>query len=666
MADNVEELLRQLAQAQAEQRMAMEPPAALTPASQLPEAMAMEKDLGVFSPENIRIQTGLLFSRSDQDRKDIVQKALPNAKFRFDDQTGATIVQHNGKEYVLNKPGLSPQDLVSFVADVGMFSGMLGGAPLNAARSTVGKIATGAGIAATTEAGVQAGLTGLGGTVSPAERALDVAAAGGLQAAGEFLSPVVAGVGASLKRPADWASDFMSQYLPKEQLIASAKELPIEQQFGQLTPAQRASVMNSDPMIQAQTFLMGSPQGSAPAFKNLRQQDQDAAYAVQKLIANVAENYTGGSKQMIEAAGKGVEAARAARSAATSPLFEKAFSNNPIVYPDNVVSKFDSLIEQQGPDLPIRNSLEAWKTKFLAQGGNAKFVYDFKKAMRADIEKLQAAGDRGTANELKRYMTDIDNTIRGELVTQVPGFEEAITKYREMSPAVDAVKEGLVGDVAKLDPNSASVTDVVRKMFGDNADLTQLKRAKTVIKNADPEAWDAVVKSELMRRAGKLSTDVAAGEIGNSPNAIKRAIFGNSTNMKAIVEASDGDTKKNLLALHDWLSKAELGRNVGSQTGQRAVMSEKVRESTGSVLSDFFSSPVKSLGGELKDIREADRLEALANIVIDPKYAKEMADIRKTGPYQGAVKMADLLKRSLMDVISVRALTAYAQGARGD
>ena len=200
MADNVEELLRQLAQAQAEQRMAMEPPAALTPARQLPEAMSMEKDIGVFTPENIRIQTGLLFSRSDQDRKDIVQKALPDAKFRFDDQTGATIVQHNGKEYVLNKPGLSPQDLMSFVADVGLFMGKLGGAPINTARSTIGKIATGAGIAATTEAGVQAGLAGLGGTVTPAERALDVVMAGGLQAGGEFLSPVVAGVGASFCR----------------------------------------------------------------------------------------------------------------------------------------------------------------------------------------------------------------------------------------------------------------------------------------------------------------------------------------------------------------------------------------------------------------------------------------------------------------------------------
>lgn len=666
MADNVEELLRQLAQAQAEQRMASEPPAALTPASQLPEAMSMEKDLGVFSPENIRIQTGLLFSRSDQDRKAIVQKALPDATFRFDDQNGATIVQHGGKEYVLNKPGLSPQDLMSFVADVGLFAGRLRGDPLNTARSTIGKIGAGAGIAAATETGVQAGLVGLGGDVAPAERALDVAFAGGLQAGGEFLAPVAAGVVASRKKPVDWAKDFMSQYLPEQQLIASAKELPTEQQFGKLTPAQRVSVMNSDPMIQAQTFLMGSPQGSLVEFKNLRQQDQDAAYAVQKLIASVAENYTGGSRKVIEAAGKGVEAARSERSAVTGPLFQKAFAENPVVYPDNIVSKFDEIIEQQGPELPIRNTLESWKTKFLAQGGNSKFVYDFKKAMRADIEKLQAAGDRGTANELKRYMTDIDSTIRKELVAQVPGFEEAITKYREMSPTVDAVKDGLVGRIAKLDPNNASITDVVAKVFGGNADLTQLKRAKTVIKNADPEAWDAVVKSELMRRAGKLSTDVAAGEIGNSPNAIKRALFGNSSNMKAIIEAADGDTKKNLLALHEWLSKAELGRNVGSPTSQRTVMHEKVRESTGTVLSDFFGSPVKTLGGELKDIREADRLEALANIIIDPKYAKQMADIRQTGPYQGAVKMAELLKNSLMDVISVRALTAYAQGARGD
>jgi hypothetical protein len=136
-----------------------------------------------------RLALGYLASSDPKQVADIATNALPNATTRTDDQ-GNIIVQHDGKEYYVNRPGASTSDVMQIAGEIGSylpaarFASLGKGLAQRVMRSIVGEGATSiardtSSAALGSEQGVSLGramMAGMGG------------------AAGEAISPLAARV----------------------------------------------------------------------------------------------------------------------------------------------------------------------------------------------------------------------------------------------------------------------------------------------------------------------------------------------------------------------------------------------------------------------------------------------------------------------------------------
>lgn len=131
--------------------------------------------------KDLKLTAGLLFSSSEEAKKDIFKEAFPDAKITKD-RAGTTILTlPDGKKAVLNKPGMSFQDTLSALTDVATFYGP--GKLAKIATHPLLRIGTGAVAGAATEAALEKGTQFLGSRqpVSP----INVAMAGLTEGVGE-------------------------------------------------------------------------------------------------------------------------------------------------------------------------------------------------------------------------------------------------------------------------------------------------------------------------------------------------------------------------------------------------------------------------------------------------------------------------------------------------
>ena len=120
--------------------------------SNIPE-IGEAPELGLFEDlgKSFKASYGLLAAGDDEDASKILKTQFPNAKVRKSGDS--TIVTLDSGEYVINKPGVSGQDLARFLFGATAFT------PAGGARSMGGAI----GANALTETAIDAGAGALGG-----------------------------------------------------------------------------------------------------------------------------------------------------------------------------------------------------------------------------------------------------------------------------------------------------------------------------------------------------------------------------------------------------------------------------------------------------------------------------------------------------------------------
>ena len=117
-------------------------------------------ELNEFSMAALKSSLGSLMSGDPTDIKGILSKNYPEAQFR-EDAKGNIIADLPSGAYVLNRPGMTPADLIRGVFDIAAFTPVgraAVSAPTLAAKVGIGALGSGA-----VEAGRQVGVEALGG-----------------------------------------------------------------------------------------------------------------------------------------------------------------------------------------------------------------------------------------------------------------------------------------------------------------------------------------------------------------------------------------------------------------------------------------------------------------------------------------------------------------------
>jgi hypothetical protein len=620
---------------------------------ELPEFMATPgMDAGSFG-DNLRIAAGMMMAPGDEAKKDIIRNNFEGVKIY--EQGESTIVElPDGQKTVLNKPGLSYQDVYSFLGDMAAFYGPSKLAGFG--KGLMSKMAIGGLAAASTQVGLEKGAQAIGSEQDVDPRS--VALAGMLGAGGELVAPAAKAIkgrissarAAKLGTEAEDVAEAVAGYTEAGR-ISEKSGIPLFRAQKTLDPTD----------IERQAFVATLPGGAKKAAMEIKNQNQRAYQAVEEVLETIApaEAVETASGRVRTAAQKAVDAKKAIRAERSSPLYKEAFQDQTLHKMDDTIGMIDSKLNEFPETGEVARSLKkirkmitpkaAKEGEEIAKGVRVKQLHNAKLEIDQMYSKI---GEGSLGDTTKREILDIKTSLLDELEKVNPEYKTAREQFAKDSPAVTELQETLVGQISKL--KETQLDSVSKKIFNPDMNPAVLRKTKKVIESQDPEAWRQIVRKHLEGQIGKMKADVdeSGKTIANIPGQLYRNVFGNQKQKKVLYAALDPDTAKSMRYIEEGLKRASMGRPGGSQTAVRQVIERAMRSGVARSVRSFFKEPVKTLAGAGEEYIYGQKVRALSEVMFNPKWKPELKTLRKLKPEstEAQKKFTSILNRAIKDL----------------
>ena len=533
-------------------------------------------------------------------------------------------------------------DIITEDEPVQRFAGEVGGEVSGFAlggggASTLTRMATGA-----ATSGASGGLSAAG----RGEEGADVAIEAGI---GAVLDPLIQGVGKlrEFYRTKAQASDVGGVPSEIEAIETAAANLEeavrAQAETGIRTlPAQQTL----DPFqLETQAFIGQNPEASTRAFNVLKEQNREAATAVGGFLELIASPRSPSTApgQARAASNNIIDTAKLIRSEAASPIYKQAFrrqrqGKTPSIDTSQVELKASKIAEQFDPNGQVASNINRVLGKIANANG------DLAKLHNAKIEIDQIIDSRGAdaiGNTTKRFLTDLQSDLVGELTTQSPSYRAARDQFRQNSPLVDELREGVFGRIADIkDRDLKRVSGVVFDASESNPEIVinTIRTLKGV--QGGEEIAAGLLRTELEKRLGRMRSSVGelaetgGRKVENTPANLLNTLFGNAKQKEMLMSALtelNPKAAENAKWLEKSLVRASSGRPGGSQTGIRQVINDQLR-GIGLSLRNFFRAPIESIVGLGEEAQFSRKAAALGEALYNPDWAPDMAKIRKLNP----------------------------------
>lgn len=582
--------------------------------------------------KDFQVAAGLLAAVEPKDQMDVIKSVVPEATFEEDEKGNVIVDLGEGKRAILNKPGLSEQDLLQTTAQVLSFIPAAKIAGLG--KTLLAKIGIGAAGAAATEAGIQEAAVAAG-----AEKARDptkVTTAGLLGGAAEAVVPAVQAF-----RQARRAKQIGAAAEDIEDVAqAAARTRPATEATGvELFPAQQTQAAEA---LLEQRLVQQLPAGSKKAAQALRTQNKQSAAAVNTFLDQIAppEAVITGPAKFRTAAQNVVERAKNIRAEKTSPIYRDAFKQSAKVD----VNPVQNLIKSELAELPASGEMARSINKVSGLIDDSRNLKQLHNAKLEIDQMLNKVGDNSLGNTTKAKLVDIKDQLLTQMDDASPLYRQARETFAAESPAVTQIQDSIVGNIAKID--DAQLKRISGRIFDPAETNPQvIRQAKKLIDDVDPDAWNQLLRSEIERKMGGLSADVSAETIENVPGQLHRVLFGNEKGRRILFNSVDGETAKNMKYLETVLKRASTGRAPGSPTIPFSEIRDRINKGVLRSVRDSFRQPIQTLASTGEEAQFNKAVRSLSNAVFDPQWRPQMAKLRKLNPNSPAAAraMAQLL-----------------------
>jgi hypothetical protein len=623
----------------------------------LPEfSSAVVNQMSPLDPMKTPTKLGLATTFDQEAQQQIIEKQFPSAEFK-DVGDGYMQIDYDGKQYVLNKAGLSTSDIESVVGTVVPF-----GAAARAANKLVKSSSTGIKMLAQIlgQGGTEASLQGsqmLIGRENPNLFDITVAATtgGGVELA--------KGLGSGYRASKDFTrggDESFNKVIQKRVDIAdqASKETGVPLYRGQKT--KRPSDLTQ------QQFALGQEGGAEITERALQVQDVASENAVENLLNKLAPSTAveTGEQGIVDRSKDVIERARLIRKEKASPLYDQAIK---VENPDVNIEPIENYINDLFEELPtvgqafdqisrIQKIIKSSKKKD-SDFGSIKKLHSAK----FEIDKmLKAVGDDSLDKKLQQNVLDIKDILLNQLDSASPNYKLAREIFAENTPEVERLEKSLIGSFAKYEVED--LNKVADKIFGQNQNLTnvgQVKRVKEQILSVEggKDAWSEILRVNFERGLSKAGTNADAT---NTPAYLHKAIFGGTkASKKVIMEAAKGTPiAGNLRYLDIALKRAGMGRITGSPTSKFESIKKKLGgsikpfvEALKSVTTSIASggaSTARDVAGVASETGFEKRLAELTELIFNPKWTTEMNTLKKLNSNS---KEAETLMRSILKKI---------------
>lgn len=261
--------------------------------------------------------------------------------------------------------------------------------------------------------------------------------------------------------------------------------------------------------------------------------------------------------------------------------------------------------------------------------------------MKTEIDQLIGkTGEGGLGPTTKRQLVEVQDELVRTLENQSPAYAEARRVFREASPEVDAIRESIIGTVARMD--DTQVKNISRRLLDPAETNPQtVVNARKAIESVDPEGWNEILRVEFERRLGSIKPARGAA-IQNQPGLLVDALFGNEKSRKVLMSALPNGQRETAAFLEKALRRAATGRPGGSPT---EIRREFKKELGGPMMAlrRWVTSPETAAGEAGADEVLRRRTAAISRVMFDPSYQADVLAIKKLKGQKAFDRMTELL-----------------------
>ena len=388
------------------------------------------------------------------------------------------------------------------------------------------------------------------------------------------------------------------------------------------------------------------------------------------------------------AAEKSIRAAEAGRTAAVSPMYERAFSTAQPVDLAPALKNLDRLIESypegsiQRGLLGIKKALTTWSEPGKKVAGEIAEAPSHRQIGRGAGEAL-IPSEEGTVSsgaarvrvpetdlrKIQKLLFELDDLIEGtsyeaakiapsskkvlnrELMglkedilaaaeKSSPEFIAANKEYERLSPPIEKLKKSVIGELSRIEKESV-IGKAPRKLLDveNMPDGQLLQAAKREIKRQDPQLWRNMVGGYIRDvYEGLLMTE--EGKVANAAGKLNKKLFGSESQRRIMEAAMDPNQFESFKSLMDVFQRAAIGASKESMTAPFLQIQKQVEGELGSKLykttEEFAANPLKKgVSGIFGWWDEAIRSKnngKLLEALTDPDVIVKMAKLKRLTP----------------------------------
>lgn len=578
----------------------------------------------------------LLTTTNPQEFGQILESSFPDIGITQTPE-GEFIAVNNktGAAASINKPGLSKTDILQAV---GIGTAFFPAGKLAAGASSIPKaMATGGLGAAATQAPIEVAQAVSGGEFDPA----DIAISGSLGVGAEVLLPAAGAVKQAIT-PARKATTETGIPIAKEAVKG------LEEATGESVGLFKGQQTQVPTDLLEQRLLTQITGSTKKATEALKKQNEEVFNATTKLIDSIGgENaLSSGAANFKTASQKALDNAKQIRKEKASPFYKEAFKEGA----DVNLMPISDVIENSLSQFPKGGKISSVVTKAANLIDNAKNLKQLHGAKLEIDSLINGQGEAALDNTAKRELVEIQKTLLNQMDEASPLYSQARETFKNATPEYKSVADSVLGKVSRIKDDN--LKQVARTIFdAQEVNPEMIKNTKALISEADPNAWNDILRVELQRRIGGMSELITDNPqmVSNTPAQLKRALFGNPAQRKVLMSGMNANQRANFRYLEDVLGLAATGRQAGSPTAPFEAIKDKLR-GTSLVIKDFVFSPMKTIAARGEESIVDRNAAALAEAAFNPAWADELAKIRTRSQNTSATARA---LTQLLDEVSM-------------
>lgn len=355
-------------------------------------------------------------------------------------------------------------------------------------------------------------------------------------------------------------------------------------------------------------------------------------------------------KNIRTAAGKAVDQAKEARSKVADPLYAAARKNGAEVDVNPILASIDDQLEvaKGGIKTALQNarSLLMREVEEAAPDGTMvkRSVPDTRiaalhEAKLAIDDMIDGAAQSGLGNTAKAKLKSVQSQLLDAMDEASPDYKAARETFRDASPAVNALEDGIIGVIKNLkDPN---LQTAAQKLFDPKTSGPKaVSEARDALEKADPEAWQAIKRAWLQQnweQAGKESMASGTDVVNQGPK-FRNLIMGDAKRRLMLERALTPEEMRGLNDLAEVLEAAGRVKPLGSDTAWNQEMMKVARDEAKPAwakAAEIVGTPQrwgKMVGEWATERALRNKAAEVAKIITEPEALKELRQLRFVSP----------------------------------